>query len=421
MVSCCSCRYAATFRRSLVRSSERRFMPPSTCSTTKPNTISRATMAKKAPFNLVWTVKGALATSRGSQSFMDRLHVWPAGKSYKRRLPCHPEIILKFLDEGPVRMLVDKLLRVGLYHTDVPHAQRVKTDRVLGIVLPPPAIGYMFKLGQRMLILGFLDDLVRDKSPRREPGIAGDHIGCLEDCAKGPSGGNGVLLDEVAVPEHHAAEVLGPRFVNIGVYQKMTEARVHQFMRTGRKGHEGVDLAVLEQTNRLILAHPDIIDVRARVHTHIGHDRREENVRPVIFNSSRPDGLPLEVTDRLSPFAADESIAPHMEPGQEFERWLLVFHVENSRCGKARGQIDRAFLRHFSDIRPVPKYILNISESFIAQQRFGHIHGRVACRSSLQDPQPRCFGRRFHGSGPLPGPAENGGSACKREPFNKFP
>src|SRR5512143_1540955 len=109
----------------------------------------------------------------------------------------------------------------------------------------------------------------------------------------------------------------------------MTEACVHQLMRAGGKGHEGVDLTVLEQTDRLILAHPDIIDVRSRVHTHIGHDRGEEDVRTVIFNSSCPYGLPLMVMDRFGPFAADEGIAPHMEPGQEFERWLLVFHVKN--------------------------------------------------------------------------------------------
>ena len=57
-------------------------------------------------------------------------------------------------------MLVNELLGIGLHHPGVPHAQRVKTDRIFGIVLPPPAIGNLLERLENVLLILLLHDLL---------------------------------------------------------------------------------------------------------------------------------------------------------------------------------------------------------------------------------------------------------------------
>src|SRR5512143_11423 len=193
-------------------------MPPRTCMTTTPNMISRATVAKKAPISLEWTVNGAFATSLGNHPFMSKPRMLSAQGCYRRFLPPYSELFFQLVHEAPDGMLVDRLLGIGLYHPDVPHAQRVKTDRIFGVVIPPLVVGYVLEFLEGIRVVDFLDDLLCNKSSRCQLGVAGDDIVRHEDGADSPLGGYGVLLYEVTMPGHHTAEVLGPWFVNIGVY-----------------------------------------------------------------------------------------------------------------------------------------------------------------------------------------------------------
>src|SRR3972149_1553214 len=120
-----------------------------------PNIISSATMAKKAPISLVWTVKGALATSRGSQSFISILRRPSELAWYRTLLPRNPEFFFQLLHKSPVSMLVHELLRIGLYHTYVSQAQRVKTDCIFRVVITPFIVRYVLKFRKSMGIFGF--------------------------------------------------------------------------------------------------------------------------------------------------------------------------------------------------------------------------------------------------------------------------
>src|SRR5713226_3165239 len=75
--------------------------------------------------------------------------------------------------------------------------------------------------------------------------------GRLQDRPHGPLCSYGVLPDEVAIPEHHAAKILGPRAVQRAVHDHMPDASGPQLLWLRGESKERIDLPGGEKAHRL--------------------------------------------------------------------------------------------------------------------------------------------------------------------------
>jgi hypothetical protein len=84
----------------------------------------------------------------------------------------------------------------------------------------------------------------RSTSARRPHRLLGAQVRRLEERAQGPLGRDGMLLDEVAVPDDQAAEVLGPGAVHRAVDQDMADLLRAQLLWRRREAEERIDHAL---------------------------------------------------------------------------------------------------------------------------------------------------------------------------------
>src|SRR5262249_8995195 len=124
----------------------------------------------------------------------------PAGQSRS-----HLQLLLYLIEEAPVGTLGDNLLRTALDHADLMQARAVDAPGVSRIVLPPPAVGDLLQRLEGVLIAG------RDPPVHKKPGssfrLAATDVRCLQDGTEHSLCGYWMLLDELPVRDHHAAEV----------------------------------------------------------------------------------------------------------------------------------------------------------------------------------------------------------------------
>src|SRR5690242_8598658 len=90
-------------------------------------------------------------------------------------------LALEFVEEAPVGVLGNELLRVGLDQSGFLHAQRVKPERVLGIIVAPDVVPDLAQRLQRIIIARRVSSI--DEQLRRALGLGYAEIDRLEDCS----------------------------------------------------------------------------------------------------------------------------------------------------------------------------------------------------------------------------------------------
>ena len=106
-----------------------------------------------------------------------------------------------------------------------------------------------------------------------------------------------MFADELPVPGHHTAEVLGPGPIDTAVEHHVPDLLRPQFLRLWRKAQDGIDFPLCKKPCRLGkgMGHP--VDILAGVQVHVGCHTREEHVFGRSQRAHR-DSFPLEVADR---------------------------------------------------------------------------------------------------------------------------
>jgi hypothetical protein len=61
------------------------------------------------------------------------------------------QLALQLVEKAPIRVLADELLWVGLDQTGLVHPQRIETERVLRVVIPPNVIADLAQCLQRVI------------------------------------------------------------------------------------------------------------------------------------------------------------------------------------------------------------------------------------------------------------------------------
>src|SRR5437667_1588663 len=127
------------------------------------------------------------------------------------------QLLLRLVEESPVRAFGDQLLWAALHHPGFPQAERVEAHGLLRVVLPPAAEG---DLGHRLAdeLWSALEAPIR-KCPRAPARLRGAELIALEDGTESALGRHGVSPDELTVGRDQAAEVLGPGAVDGAVEQ----------------------------------------------------------------------------------------------------------------------------------------------------------------------------------------------------------
>ena len=144
-----------------------------------------------------------------------------------------------------------------------------------------------------------------------------------------------MLPDELPVPGHHAAEVLGPGPVHAAVDDHVPDLLRPQFLRVWREAQEGVDLPLGEELHRLRRGMRDPGDVLPGIQPHVGHHAGEEDVLAGAQLVHR-DGLPLQVTDRADPLRPEQLEAADMHPRQDDDRIPRV-HLDDEPARRSSG------------------------------------------------------------------------------------
>ena len=91
------------------------------------------------------------------------------------------QFALEFVEEAPIGILGDDLLRTRLDEARIVQTQGIKPDRVLGVLLPPFVVR---QLGQRLTCVFVLVDETAIDNGLRDPRRLGSaEVGRLEDGA----------------------------------------------------------------------------------------------------------------------------------------------------------------------------------------------------------------------------------------------
>src|SRR2546425_1365104 len=215
-----------------------------------------------------------------------------------RTLPL--QSLLQLIEKAPVGPLGDDRVRAALNDPRLVQAERVETDGVLGVVLPPFAV--------RDLLQG-LQGVVVVVAPVGDPpggalGLEGAEVGGLQDGPYRPLGGDGLLADELAMPRDHAAEVLRPRAIHAAVDHDVADLLRAERLRIGREPQEGVNLTFGQELHRLGRRVRRPIDVLVRVQAYVRHDAGEEHVlaRAEPLHS---DCFPLQIAHGADPLGPE--------------------------------------------------------------------------------------------------------------------
>src|SRR4029453_10845021 len=92
------------------------------------------------------------------------------------------EFLLQLVEKPPVRALRDDLLRARLDHSSLAQAQGIESDRVLGIVLAPFAVGNV--LHRLVGVVVTLREPSVDNGARNALGLERTDLIRFEDCSQ---------------------------------------------------------------------------------------------------------------------------------------------------------------------------------------------------------------------------------------------
>src|SRR5438093_138407 len=118
----------------------------------------------------------------------------------------------------------------------------IKSDRVLGIVVPPSVEGNVLQRLERIVVS--IGEAVIDHPSRRSCGIADAEVGRLEDRAHYAFSRHRMSADKVPVARQHAAKVLRPGAVHIAVYDYVPKLSCAQLLRLRWSTQERVSFPV---------------------------------------------------------------------------------------------------------------------------------------------------------------------------------
>src|SRR5215813_2918225 len=159
------------------------------------------------------------------------------------------QLLLELVDEAPVRALSEDLLWARLHHFRFVEPQRVEAHGIRGLVLGPSAERHVAHRLQSIVIRA-RESPVDDAAGRTIRSAHADLVG-LQDRPESPLGCHRVAVDELAIAEGHAAEILRPRAILRGVDHDVADSFCSQLLRLGRKAEVGVHLAAGEELHRL--------------------------------------------------------------------------------------------------------------------------------------------------------------------------
>ena len=150
-------------------------------------------------------------------------------------------------------------LRSRLDHAGLLKPQRVKPDRVFGIVLPPLVVRHVGHRLQGIVIVG--RETVIDDLSRHALRLGDTKVRRFENGADDALGRDRVVLNEVGVAGQHAAKVLRPRTIDGAVDDYVTDVSGPQFLRLRRKAEKRIDLAFGEERHWFDIWASDPVDV----------------------------------------------------------------------------------------------------------------------------------------------------------------
>src|SRR5947208_2776015 len=81
-----------------------------------------------------------------------RRRVWVIGIGILLSLKLRLQLAFDLVQKAPVGAVSDDLLRTAFDHAELVHPQRVKANRVFGVVFPPGAVGVLGQCLQRIVI-----------------------------------------------------------------------------------------------------------------------------------------------------------------------------------------------------------------------------------------------------------------------------
>ena len=135
----------------------------------------------------------------------------------------NPQLFPDLLQEPPVRAGRDDLVGRRLDHAELAQTQRLETDRVLGVVLPPAAIGDVVQALPHIVVAG--REAAIDQALRDPIGLGGANVGGPHHRAHDALGRDRVAADKIGVADQHAAEILRPWTVQRAVEDHVADVR----------------------------------------------------------------------------------------------------------------------------------------------------------------------------------------------------
>src|SRR5262249_51250140 len=159
------------------------------------------------------------------------------------------QLAFELVQKTPIGILGNDLLRSRLDQPRIAQPQRIKSDGILGVVVPPFVVLDFANSLEGVVVLA--RDASVDELPRDSRRVANAEVGGVENRPERSLGRDRVPPGVFTVGRNHAAKVLRPRAVDRRIQNHVTSIAGAYFLRLGREGKERVDLALCKQVERL--------------------------------------------------------------------------------------------------------------------------------------------------------------------------
>src|SRR5580704_265922 len=154
------------------------------------------------------------------------------------------QLAFKLVEEAPIRAVCQNLVGGRPDQAGLAQPQRIESDSVIGIVVPPSCVRDFLERLQRIVIASCIS---RIDNPLRDPlRLVHAKIGGFKDRAHDALGCDWIPAYIVAVSRYHAAEILRPWAVRGAVEDHVADVARSQILRIGRPAEERVDLSRCE-------------------------------------------------------------------------------------------------------------------------------------------------------------------------------
>jgi len=181
-----------------------------------------------------------------------------------------------------------------------------------------------------------------------------------------------MLLDELPIAGHHAAEVLCPRLIQGAVDDDTGNVSCPKGLWFGREPEERVDRALLQSPHRLDGRQGDPGDVPTWIETHVcRHAGKEDVGRSTQLRDGH--GLALEVTDGSDLVRAEQLETADVAPCEDHDR-ITRRDSHDIRCGEVHRDVDLAGCQgRLNLFGALLGDVLDVGEPFTPQEVFGHV------------------------------------------------